>query len=97
MLLLGGGPARAGLFGWRLEAALRSGAGLVKVVTWAAHQASLLAGRPELMCEEAPSTPAEQAALATWATVRVLGPGLGLAPGVAACGSSSWRCRSLWS
>ena len=86
LLLLGGGPGMPGAIRLAAEAALRSGAGLVKVVTWGAHQASLLAGRPELMCEEAPSSPAEQAALATWASVRVLGPGLGL---------GAWS-RSLW-
>ena len=86
LLLLGGGPGMPGAIRLAAEAALRSGAGLVKVVTWGAHQASLLAGRPELMCQESPRSPTEQAALAAWASVRVLGPGLGL---------GAWS-RSLW-
>ena len=86
LLLLGGGPGMPGAIRLAAEAALRSGAGLVKVVTCAEHQAALLAGRPELMCQVSPTMASDHAAVAAWASVRVLGPGLGL---------GAWS-RSLW-
>jgi NAD(P)H-hydrate epimerase len=68
------------------EAALRSGAGLVKVVALAAHQAVIQQGRPELMFHEPFIDQAQDQAVVRWASVRVLGPGLGL---------SDWA-RRLW-
>ena len=86
LLVLGGGPGMPGAIRLAAEAALRGGAGLVKVVTCAEHQATLLAGCPELMCQESPTMASDHAALAAWASIRVLGPGLGL---------GAWS-RSLW-
>ncbi len=46
----------------------------------------MLAGRPELMCQVSPTKASDHAEVAGWASIRVLGPGLGL---------GAWS-RSLW-
>ena len=57
------------------EAALRSGAGLVRVLTHIEHVAPILAARPELMVQELTQETLEQGI--GWADVLVVGPGLG--------------------
>ena len=67
---MGGAPLMAA------EAALRTGAGLVSVVTRAAHRPAILARRPEIMVQEADDTEAV-ADLFRRATALVIGPGIG--------------------
>jgi len=76
VVLVGGGPGMPGAIGLAGEAALRAGAGRVSIATHPAHAASIVAGRPELMCH-ATETPNDLERLLTDATVVVLGPGLG--------------------
>jgi NAD(P)H-hydrate epimerase len=67
---MGGAPLMAA------EAALRSGAGMVSVITRPAHRPAILARRPELMVIDASDAAARQAVLDK-ARVLVVGPGLG--------------------
>lgn len=75
LLLIGGDHGMGGAIRLAGQAALRSGAGLVRVLTRAEHVAPLLAACPELMVE-AWSPAALHEALA-WADVLAIGPGLG--------------------
>ena len=70
---MGGAPLMAA------EAALRTGTGLVTVLTRPEHQAALLARRPELMVRDAGDEAGVKAAL-SHATALVVGPGLGRSP-----------------
>ncbi len=75
VLILGGDKGMPGAIRMAAEAALRSGAGLVSVVSHPEHAAVVLAGRPELMfsaCEDG-HVPAE---LLSKASAIVIGPGL---------------------
>lgn len=81
VLLAGGGPGMPGAIRLAGEACLRSGAGLVRVHCHASNQLAVAAGRPELMLGSGSS-----AAELAWASVRVLGPGLG---------QSAWA-EALW-
>jgi len=72
-LSMGGAPLMAG------EAALRVGAGLVSLVTRAAHRPAILARRPEIMVVDADDAFARSAALER-ASCLVVGPGLGREP-----------------
>lgn len=75
VLILGGDKGMPGAIRMAAEAALRSGAGLVSVVSHPEHAAVVLTGRPELMfsaCEDG-HVPAE---LLSKATAIVIGPGL---------------------
>ena len=67
---MGGAPLMAA------EAGLRTGAGLVSVVTRAAHRPAILARRPEVMVQDADDTEAV-ADLLGRATAVALGPGIG--------------------
>jgi NAD(P)H-hydrate epimerase len=67
------------------EAALRAGAGLVRVATHPDSVATVTAGRPEVMCH-AVVTPDDLAALIALSDGLVIGPGLG---------RSAWA-RALW-
>ncbi|MEZ5553583.1 MAG: NAD(P)H-hydrate dehydratase [Pseudomonadales bacterium] len=67
---MGGAPLMAA------EAALRSGAGMVTVVTRGAHRNAILSRRPELMVVDADSE-TERAEAFSRASLFVLGPGLG--------------------
>lgn len=75
LLLVGGDRGLGGAIRMAAEAALRSGAGLVRVLTHIDHVAPLLTARPELMVQ-ALDDETLQRALA-WADVTVIGPGLG--------------------
>ena len=86
LLLVGGSPGMAGAIRLAAEAALRAGAGLVYVGTHAQSIATVMAGRPEIMCH-AVSGPEDLKPLIELADAAVLGPGLG---------QSSWG-QALWS
>ncbi len=77
LLLVGGDRGFGGAIRMAAEAALRSGAGLVRVLTHIEHVAPLLAARPELMVQALDETTLRQAM--QWADVLVIGPGLGQA------------------
>lgn len=86
VLVLGGGLGMPGAIRLAAEAALRAGAGLVRVASRAEHQLLVLTGRPELMWSASGTSNTDYAASAAWASVRVLGPGLG---------QDEWA-RTLW-
>lgn len=75
LLLVGGDKGFGGAIRMAGEAALRSGAGLVRVLTHIEHVAPILAARPELMVQELTDETLEQSM--NWADVLVVGPGLG--------------------
>lgn len=75
LLVVGGDTGFAGAIRMAAEAALRAGAGMVRVLTHKQHLGPLLTARPELMVQEL-----NEKSLAEgleWADVVVLGPGLG--------------------
>jgi hydroxyethylthiazole kinase-like uncharacterized protein yjeF len=76
LLVVGGDKGMGGAVRLAAEAALRSGAGLVSIVTRSRHVSGLLAGLPEAMTH-AVETPEELAKLLGRATVVCIGPGLG--------------------
>jgi NAD(P)H-hydrate epimerase len=76
LLLVGGGPGMAGAIRLAAEAALRVGAGLVYVATHPDNVATVLAGRPEIICHSA-SSEHDLGDLIALADGAVLGPGLG--------------------
>lgn len=75
LLLIGGDRGMGGAIRLAGQAALRSGAGLVRVLTRAEHVAPLLAACPELMVEVL--GPAALREALAWADVVAIGPGLG--------------------
>ena len=75
LLVIGGDHGTAGAIRMTSEAALRSGAGLVRVLTHKQNVAPLLTARPELMVQEL--TPEALDDGLEWADVIVIGPGLG--------------------
>ncbi|CNH90814.1 putative carbohydrate kinase [Yersinia pekkanenii] len=75
LLLVGGDKGLGGAIRMAGEAALRSGAGLVRVLTHIEHVAPILAARPELMVQELTDETLEQGI--HWADALVVGPGLG--------------------
>jgi NAD(P)H-hydrate epimerase len=85
LLLVGGAPGMPGAIRLAAEAALRVGAGLVHVATHRDSVASVLAGRPEILCRSVDSG-AELEGLVKQVDGIVLGPGLG---------RSAWAYR-LW-
>ena len=76
LLLVGGGPGMAGAIRLAAEAALRVGAGLVYVATHPDNVATVLAGRPEIICRSA-SSEQDLEEFIGFADGAVLGPGLG--------------------
>lgn len=76
VLVVGGDRGMAGAVRLTAEAALRSGAGLVSVVTHPEHVAGFLATLPEAMVHGAEDA-ADVAALLERATVVAIGPGMG--------------------
>ncbi|MGL4858683.1 MAG: bifunctional ADP-dependent NAD(P)H-hydrate dehydratase/NAD(P)H-hydrate epimerase [Enterobacteriaceae bacterium] len=75
LLLIGGDIGYGGAIRLAGEAALRSGAGLVRVLTHPRHVSALLAARPELMVEACDDQVLSEAL--QWADTLVVGPGLG--------------------
>lgn len=77
LVIIGGDHGTAGAIRMTGEAALRSGAGLVRVLTRRENIAPLLTARPELMVYEL--TPQSLEESLQWADVVAIGPGLGQA------------------
>ncbi|WP_313108709.1 bifunctional ADP-dependent NAD(P)H-hydrate dehydratase/NAD(P)H-hydrate epimerase [Atlantibacter sp.] len=75
LLVIGGDHGTAGAIRLAGEAALRAGAGLVRVLTRLENSAALLTARPELMVQEL--TDESLITGLDWADVVVIGPGLG--------------------
>lgn len=73
LLCIGGNAGTAGAIRLTAEAALRTGAGMVKVYTHTSSILSVSMGRPELMV-----TDANLIASLEWASCIAIGPGLGL-------------------
>jgi ADP-dependent NAD(P)H-hydrate dehydratase / NAD(P)H-hydrate epimerase len=79
VLLIGGDHGMGGAIAMAGEAALRSGAGLVRVATQPEHIPALMARTPEIMAAAVRSGQ-ELAPLLESATLLVVGPGLGRSP-----------------
>jgi NAD(P)H-hydrate epimerase len=77
VVVIGGDSSFGGAVIMAAEAALRSGAGLVSVITRSAHQSALLARRPEVMVLGTEDDNANIDDLISRATAIVIGPGLG--------------------
>lgn len=75
LVIIGGDHGTAGAIRMAGEAALRSGAGLVRVLTRSENISPLITARPELMVHEL--TPQTLDDSLEWADVVVVGPGLG--------------------
>ncbi|MBL5862733.1 bifunctional ADP-dependent NAD(P)H-hydrate dehydratase/NAD(P)H-hydrate epimerase [Serratia fonticola] len=75
LLLVGGDHGFGGAIRMAAEAALRAGAGLVRVLTHSENIGPLLTARPELMVQRLSDDILQQAL--DWADVVVIGPGLG--------------------
>lgn len=75
LLLAGGDEGTGGAIRLAAEAALRSGAGLVRVLTHPQHVTALLAARPELMVAAVSEQRLQESI--DWADIVVTGPGLG--------------------
>jgi NAD(P)H-hydrate epimerase len=75
LVIIGGDHGTAGAIRMTGEAALRAGAGLVRVLTRAENIAPIITARPELMVHEL--TPQSLEESLEWADVVVIGPGLG--------------------
>lgn len=75
LLLVGGDTGFAGAIRMASEAALRSGAGMVRVLTHKDHMGPLLTARPELMVQELTEESIKDGL--EWASAVVMGPGLG--------------------
>ena len=75
LVIIGGDHGTAGAIRMAGEAAVRSGAGLVRVLTRKENIAPIITARPELMVHEL--TPQMLEESLEWADVVVIGPGLG--------------------
>ncbi|QGN36199.1 bifunctional ADP-dependent NAD(P)H-hydrate dehydratase/NAD(P)H-hydrate epimerase [Klebsiella oxytoca] len=75
LVIVGGEPGTAGAIRMSGEAALRAGAGLVRVLTHKDNITPILTARPELMVHELTSRSLEESL--QWADVVAIGPGLG--------------------
>ena len=75
LVIIGGDRGTAGAIRLAGEAAVRSGAGLVRVMTRFENSFPLLAARPELMVHEL--TPESLDEALDWADIVAIGPGLG--------------------
>lgn len=77
VLIIGGDRGYGGAAIMAAEAALRSGAGLVSVITRSCHRPALLARRPEVMVLGTEDDDVKVSGLVARATAIVIGPGLG--------------------
>ncbi|WP_144393920.1 NAD(P)H-hydrate dehydratase [Pleionea sediminis] len=79
VLVIGGAPGFAGAIRMAAEAAARTGAGLVSVLTHSQHSDVLCLNRPEIMCHSATDSASKEGlrSLLEAATVIAIGPGLG--------------------
>lgn len=77
VVLIGGDYCFGGAIIMAAEAALRSGAGLVSVITRSSHRAALLSRRPEIMVLGSEDDDPQIENLISSASVIVIGPGLG--------------------
>ncbi|MDU4092641.1 MAG: bifunctional ADP-dependent NAD(P)H-hydrate dehydratase/NAD(P)H-hydrate epimerase [Pantoea sp.] len=75
LLVVGGDRGTAGAIRMTAEAALRTGAGLVRVLTHKDNIVPILSARPEIMVDEL--TAEALAQQLEWADVIIIGPGLG--------------------
>jgi len=75
LVIIGGDRGTAGAIRMTGEAALRAGAGLVRVLTHKDNVSPILTARPELMVHELSNKSIDDAL--EWADVIVIGPGLG--------------------
>ncbi|WP_202561566.1 bifunctional ADP-dependent NAD(P)H-hydrate dehydratase/NAD(P)H-hydrate epimerase [Enterobacter cancerogenus] len=75
LVIIGGDTGTAGAIRMTGEAALRCGAGLVRVLTRSENIVPIITARPELMVHEL--TPKSLEESLEWADVVVIGPGLG--------------------
>ncbi|WP_420066054.1 bifunctional ADP-dependent NAD(P)H-hydrate dehydratase/NAD(P)H-hydrate epimerase [Pectobacterium colocasium] len=75
LLVVGGNAGFGGAVLMAADAALHSGAGLVRVLTHKQYQSTFLIARPELMVQEMTTDTLRQGL--EWADVVVIGPGLG--------------------
>jgi NAD(P)H-hydrate epimerase len=85
LLLVGGGPGMPGAIRLAAEAALRCGAGLVRVATWPDNLTAVVAGRPEIICHGV-TQPGQLDDLLADSDAVVMGPGLG---------TTAWA-QALW-
>ncbi len=76
LLLVGGGPGMPGAIRLAAEAALRAGAGIVRVATHSESATAVVSGRPEIICR-AVTEPQDLEPLLEQSEAVVLGPGLG--------------------
>jgi NAD(P)H-hydrate epimerase len=76
-LLIGGNLGMPGAIRLAAEACLRTGSGLVKVLTRSENQDVVMSGRPELMLAQVDIESLDEMSLSNWATNLVVGPGLG--------------------
>lgn len=75
LVIIGGDHGTAGAIRMTGEAALRSGAGLVRILTRSENIAPIITLRPELMVHELTAESLDESL--EWADVVVIGPGLG--------------------
>lgn len=75
LVVIGGGEGTGGAIRLAAESALRSGAGLVRVLTHKDNVVPLLSARPELMVAEATEQRVSEAL--AWADILAIGPGMG--------------------
>ncbi|AGN86835.1 bifunctional ADP-dependent NAD(P)H-hydrate dehydratase/NAD(P)H-hydrate epimerase [Enterobacter sp. R4-368] len=75
LVIIGGDHGTAGAVRMAGEAALRTGAGLVRILTRSENIAPIITARPELMVHELTAESLDESL--EWADVVVIGPGLG--------------------
>ena len=78
LVFIGGAEGTGGAIRLAAEAALRSGAGLVRVLTHASNVPAIVSARPELMVAEATDEKLQESL--DWADMLIIGPGLGQSP-----------------